>query len=70
MECLPEEIQIRLSIVMKNELTATGILLALARGETDPKRRTQSRDEGKAHAIQEMLGLRYLGDELLKFIAV
>jgi len=47
MECLLEEMRIKLSIVVSNLLGASGlrILQALARGETDPKRLAQLGDE-------------------------
>jgi transposase len=47
MECLLEEMRIKLSIVVSNLLGASGlrILRALAEGETDPKRLAQLGDE-------------------------
>src|SRR5258708_9798899 len=47
MECLLEEMRIKLSIVVSNLLGASGlrILQALARGETDAKRLAQLGDE-------------------------
>jgi hypothetical protein len=47
MECLLEEMRIKLSIVVSDLLGASGlrILQALARGETDPKRLAQLGDE-------------------------
>src|SRR5260370_15986149 len=47
MECLLEEMRIKLSMVVSNLLGASGlrILQALARGETDPKRLAQLGDE-------------------------
>ena len=47
MECLLEEMRIKLSIVVSDLLGASGLrmLLALAKGETDPKKLTQLRDE-------------------------
>jgi len=47
MECLLEEMRIKLSIVVSNLLGASGlrILRALAQGETDPKQLAQLGDE-------------------------
>jgi len=47
MECLLEEMRIKLSIVVSNLLGASGlrILCALAKGETDPKKLAQLGDE-------------------------
>src|SRR2546422_3272380 len=52
MECLLEEMRIKLSIVVSNLLGASGlrILHALAQGETDPKRLAELGDE-RLHCI-------------------
>src|ERR1700757_979886 len=56
MECLLEEMRIKLSIVVSNLLGASGlrILHALAQGETDPKRLAELGDE-RLHCTQEQL---------------
>jgi hypothetical protein len=36
MECLLEQMRIKVSILVKNELLSNDIVQALARGETDP----------------------------------
>src|ERR1700732_3578035 len=48
MECLLEEMRIKLSIVVRHLLGASGlrILRALARGETDPQKLAQLGEEG------------------------
>src|ERR1700746_1703417 len=56
MECLLEEMRVKLSIVVSNLLGASGlrILHALAQGETDPKRLAELGDE-RLHCTQEQL---------------
>src|ERR1700751_200364 len=56
MECLLEEMRIKLSIVVSNLLGAIGLrmLHALAQGETDPKRLAELGDE-RLHCTQEQL---------------
>ena len=56
MECLLEEMRIKLSIVVSNLLGASGlrILQALAKGETDAKRLAQLGDE-RLHCTEEQL---------------
>jgi len=56
MECLLEEMRIKLSIVVSNLLGASGlrILQALAQGETDPKRLAELGDE-RLHCTEEPL---------------
>jgi transposase len=56
MECLLEEMRIKLSIVVSNLLGASGlrILHALAQGETDPKRLAELGDE-RLHCAEEQL---------------
>jgi len=56
MECLLEEMRIKLSIVVSNLLGASGlrILHALAQGETDPKRLAELGDE-RLHCTEEQL---------------
>src|SRR5436309_9013582 len=56
MECLLEEMRIKLSIVVSNLLGASGlrILQALAQGETDPKRLAELGDE-RLHCTEEQL---------------
>jgi len=56
MECLLEEMRIKLSIVVSNLLGASGlrILHALAKGETDPKQLAQLGDE-RLHCTEEQL---------------
>src|SRR5246127_3926859 len=57
MECLLEEMRIKLSIVVSNLLGASGlrILHALAQGESDPKRFAELGDE-RLHCTEEKLG--------------
>ncbi len=56
MECLLEEMRIKLSIVVSNLLGASGlrILHALAQGETDPKKLAELGDE-RLHCTEEQL---------------
>jgi transposase len=56
MECLLEEMRIKLSIVVSNLLGASGlrILQALAQGETDPKKLAELGDE-RLHCTEEQL---------------
>jgi transposase len=56
MECLLEEMRIKLSIVVSNLLGASGlrILQALAQGETDPKKLAELGDE-RLHGTEEPL---------------
>src|SRR5579864_6694152 len=56
MECLLEEMRIKLSIVVSNLLGASGlhILHALAQGESDPKRFAELGDE-RLHCTEEQL---------------
>lgn len=56
MECLLEEMCIKLSIVVSNLVGASGlrILQALAEGETDPKKLPQLGDE-RLHCTEEQL---------------
>jgi transposase len=56
MECLLEEMRIKLSIVVSNLLGASGlrILQALAQGETDPKKLAELGDE-RLHGTEEQL---------------
>jgi transposase len=56
MECLLEEMRIKLSVVVSNLLGASGlrILHALAQGETDPKRLAELGDE-RLHCTEEQL---------------
>jgi transposase len=56
MECLLEEMRIKLSIVVRNLLGASGlrILHALAQGETDPKKLAEPGDE-RLHCTEEQL---------------
>jgi transposase len=56
-ECLLEEMRIKLSIVVSDLLGASGLrmLLALAKGETDPKKLAQLGDERLQYTEEQLV---------------
>src|SRR6266478_1212491 len=68
MECLLEEMRIKLSIVVSNLLGASGlrILHALAQGETDPKKLAELGDERLQLIDQQMAQLNHMIAQAMK----